>query len=194
MAKRVHNNKPAKAAVVLPSTAANTIQTTVVVPAAVVMPSAVLGDGSQSECVDAPFFTPHFFVDVIIGGASCSSESPAHALIDHGCDAVLISPDFADRIGLICCKLPEPKTVIMAVGGEKREEFVFKEYGKLSVFLSDQVWSSRSCKAIIAPNLCVPVILGGPFLSFNQFVIDHDLRTCIDKKTGYDLLNPPTIK
>jgi hypothetical protein len=35
--------------------------------------------------------------------------------------------------------------------------------------------------------------LGGPFLSFNHIVIDHDLQTCIDKKTGYDLLNPPHI-
>jgi hypothetical protein len=36
--------------------------------------------------------------------------------------------------------------------------------------------------------------LGGLFLFSNSLVIDHQLRTCIDKKTGYDLLNPPTIK
>ena len=39
----------------------------------------------------------------------------------------------------------------------------------------------------------MPLILGGLFLSFNKFVIDHDLQTCVDKKTGYDLLNPPLI-
>ena len=191
VAKRLQGGKQAKVAAVLPSGTMNVFQPVAIVPAVVVMPSAVLGDGSQSECVEAPFFTPHLFVDVIISGSSCSSEAPAHALIHHGCDSVLISPEFTDCIGLTRCKLPEPKTVIMAVGGDKKEEFVFKEYEKLSVFSSDQVWSSWSCKAIIALNLCVPIILGGPFLSFNQFVIDHDLRTCIDKKFGYDLLNPP---
>jgi hypothetical protein len=42
------------------------------------------------------------------------------------------------------------------------------------------------------PGLCVP-LLRGPFLSFNKLVIDHKLRTCIDKSTDYDLLNPPNI-
>ena len=77
--------------------------------------------------------------------------------------------------------------------GEKKDEFIFEQYQKLSIFSSDQVWSSQSCKAIIALNLCVPIILSGPILSFNQLVIDHDLSTCTDKKTGYNLLNPPTI-
>jgi hypothetical protein len=43
------------------------------------------------------------------------------------------------------------------------------------------------------PNLCVPILLGGPFLSFNGFVIDHELCTCVNKKMSYYLLNPPTI-
>jgi hypothetical protein len=46
----------------------------------------------------------------------------------------------------------------------------------------------------LAPNLCVPVLLGGSFLALNSIVIDHEFRTCIDKKSGYDLLHPPPIK
>jgi hypothetical protein len=51
-------------------------------------------------------------------------------------------PDLADSIGLICCKLLELKIVIMAVGGNKKEEFVFEEYGKMSIMSSDQQWLS----------------------------------------------------
>ena len=59
---------------------------------------------------------------------------------------------------------------------------------------TDQAWTSRVCRAILAPNLCVPLLLGNPFLATNGIVIDHELRTCIDKKNGYDLINPPAIK
>jgi hypothetical protein len=37
-------------------------------------------------------------------------------------------------------------------------------------------------------------LLGNPFLATNGIVIDHELCTCIDKKSGYDLLNPPALK
>jgi hypothetical protein len=86
------------------------------VPTAVVMPSAVLGDGSDSEYVNAPFFVPHFFFDCSIGSATASSIESIHALISHGSDAVLIDPALADRMQLKHCKLPSPKEVVMAVG------------------------------------------------------------------------------
>jgi hypothetical protein len=41
----------------------------VVVPTAIVMPSAVLGNGSDSKYVYAPFFVPHFFFDCTVGGS-----------------------------------------------------------------------------------------------------------------------------
>ena len=134
-----------------------------------------------------------FFADVIIGSSSSVSQCPVHALIDHGCDSVLISPELVDCLGLPRRKLPKLKSVVMAVEGDQKKEFVFREFVQMSVISSDQSWSSRSCRAIIAPNLCAPLILGNVFLAYNHFVIDHKLRTCIDKVTGYDLLNPPKI-
>jgi Reverse transcriptase (RNA-dependent DNA polymerase)/Aspartyl protease len=178
-------SKPTKAAAVLPVT---------VTPAAVIMPSAALGNGSDSECVDTPFSSPHFFVNIIVGGSSCLIQCPVRVLIDHGCDAVLISPEFADQLGLSRCNLPEPKSIVVAIEGDQRKEFVFREFVRMTVISSDQTWSSHSCRAIIAPNLCSPLILGNAFLAYNHFVIDHELRTCIDKKTGYDLLNPTKIR
>jgi len=68
----------------------------IIVPAAVVMPSAVLGDGSDSKYMYAPFFVPHFFFNCTVGGSTASSTEDVQSLIDHGCDAVLIRPELAD--------------------------------------------------------------------------------------------------
>ena len=145
-----------------PVVAAVNTMTTV---AAVVMPSAVLGDGSNSEYVLAPFFEPHLFFKCLVGGSTAS---------------------FAR------CKLPQPKEVIMAIG-DGHKIFTFDEWVPIAVISSDQSWTSCTVHAIIAPNLSVPLLLGSPFLSFNSLVIDHQLRTCIHKSSGYDLLNPQHI-
>ena len=60
--------------------------------AAVVMPLAVLSDGSDSKYVLAPFFVPHLFFNCLVGGSTMSSQISIWALIDHGSDAVLIDP------------------------------------------------------------------------------------------------------
>lgn len=162
-------------------------------PTTVVMPSAVLGDGSDSEYIDAPFFVPHFFLDCFTGSTSASSTKRVRALIDHGSDLVLIDPALADQMQLKHCKLPSLKEVVMAVGDGK-ETFTFDEWVPVTIISADQSWTSRACCAILASNLCVPILLGGPFLFSNSLVIDHKACTCIDKKCGYDLLNPPVIK
>ena len=82
----------------------------------------------------------------------------------------------------------------MAVQQGKKEVFLFDEWVPLTVISVDQVWTSYTCQAILAPNICVPLLLGNPFLAMNGMVIDHKLHTCIDKKNGYDLVNPPAIK
>jgi len=64
---------------------------------------------------------------------------------------------------------------------------------KLSLTPLDAAWTSKSVKALIAPNLCMPVILGLPFLIHNTIVTDHAARTCVDKTVNYNLLNPPPV-
>jgi hypothetical protein len=123
---------------------------TVMTPAAVVMPSAVLGDGSDSEYINTPFFTPHFFFNCSVGGSTATSTESIRALIDHGCDAVLISPELADRLQLHRRKLPIPKEVVMAVGNVK-ETFMFTEWVPVTVISSDQGWTSCISHAIWHP-------------------------------------------
>jgi hypothetical protein len=66
-------------------------------------------------------------------------------------------------------------------------------YVKFTITSLDNTWTSKTVHAIIAPGLCMPVILGLPFLSHNDIVTDHKERSCIDKKTGYNLLNPAIV-
>ena len=65
---------------------------------------------------------------------------------------------------------------------------------KLLVISLNNVCTSKTVHAIITPGLCMPVILGLPFLIHNNIVTDHKACSCIDKKkTGYNLLNPAPI-
>ena len=61
---------------------------------------------------------------------------------------------------------------------------------ELSLTSLDAKWTSKSVKALIAPGLCMPIILSLPFLIHNCIITDHTARTCIDKLSNYDLLNP----
>ncbi len=44
-------------------------------------------------------------------------------------------------------------------------------------------------RAIIAPSLCADIILGLPFLSHNQIVVDAASRSVVHKPSGFDLLS-----
>lgn len=58
----------------------------------------------------------------------------------------------------------------------------------------DSAWTSRTIKAVITPMLCLPLLLGLPFLSINQIIADFEHHTVIDKNTNYNLLKPPVAK
>jgi hypothetical protein len=45
-------------------------------------------------------------------------------------------------------------------------------------------------RAVVAPELCTDVLLGLPWLTCNNIVIDHMNGSCIDKITRFDLMNP----
>jgi len=163
---------------------------TVAETVAVVMPSAVLGNGTDSgeECV-APLQTPHLRWECLVNGPAVSSPLTVSALIDHGSSLVLIGEELVKRLGLRRRKLAKSIPVSLALSQDK-DSFLFTHYVKLSCTSLDNVYTSRNVRAIIAPNLCTPLLLGGPFLQHNRIVVDHELRTCIVKETNYDLLQP----
>ncbi|KAG1810476.1 uncharacterized protein HD556DRAFT_1223852, partial [Suillus plorans] len=154
---------------------------------AVVMPSAALGNGTDSgeECV-APLQTPHLRWNCLVDGPSVTSPVTVSALIDHGSALVLIGEELVAKLGLRRRKLHKPLPVSLAMSQNKT--FLLSHYVKLACTSLDNCYTSRTVRAIIAPNLCTPLLLGGPFLQHNHIIVDHELRTCIPKNTNYDLL------
>jgi len=76
---------------------------------------------------------------------------------------------------------------------KKKKKMKLYRYVKFTVTSTDNVWTSKVIHAIVAPGLCMPVILGLLFLIHNDIVTDHAQCSCIDKKMGYNLLNPMPV-
>lgn len=158
---------------------------------AIVMPSAVLGDGidSESKCI-APFSVPHLHWQCLVDGLSSPSPIAINALIDHGSPLVLIDAKLVEQLGLHLCHLHKPVPVSLAISGEGKNPLLLADYVHLSCSSLDHHFCSQAIHTIVTPNLCTLLLLGGPFLSHNKLVIDHELRTCIVKDLNFDLLHP----
>ena len=103
---------------------------------------------------------------------------------------MLIRPDIVQKLGLPIHTLHTPEPVDVAIkNGKEKQKCILKEFVILGVTSINQQWSSKHIQAIKTPNLCMPLILGIPFLSHNKIVTDHALRSCVDKKSGYNLKN-----
>jgi hypothetical protein len=134
---------------------------------AVVMPSAVLGDDTDSgeECV-GPLQTPHLRWNCLLDGPAVTSPIPVSALIDHGSSLVLIGEELVSKLRLRRRKLTKPLPITLAMSQDK-DSVVLSHYVKLACTSLDRVYTSRTVRAIVAPNLCTPLLLGGPFLKHN---------------------------
>ena len=117
-----------------------------------------------------------------------------NALIDPGSHAVLIHAGLVNMLLLRRRLLHKPEIIelVMESNGQN-SQIVLHEYVKLKLYDPSNYWQSRTVQAIITPTLCVPVILGLPFLVHNHIVVDHANRTVIDKISGFDLLNPKPL-
>jgi hypothetical protein len=138
--------------------------------------SNVVGNGSDSEESDvsppdpvAPFHVPHIFWRCQASGPATEFPIVFNALFDHGSHAVLISDAFATQLGLRRRHLLSPETVELAMQSDKKKvEVQLFEWVKISLSDPSALWTSRSVRAIIAPGLCSPIVLGLPFLSHNN--------------------------
>jgi hypothetical protein len=142
--------------------------------------------------VTAPLTVPHLFRKCTLSGPTNSFPITVNALIDDGSHTVLISEYLTKSLGLKQHKLYEPMYVEMVMPEDGSKHVVqLNEWVKLSLYDVSSLWTSKTVHAVITPSLCVPVILGLPFLSHNNIMIDHAARMVIDKITDFDLLHPP---
>lgn len=138
---------------------------------------------------------PHFLWDCLLDGPNGSFPVTVKALIDNGAFLVIISEALAERLQLRKFRLHVPETVSLALSGSSTPaDTCLTHYVNLRTHSVDQTWTSTSVRALIAPGLCAPILLGLPWLERNHIVIDHEARTVIDKRCGFDLMNPPPLK
>jgi len=95
-----------------------------------------------------------------------------HMLLDNSMHLVPIRPDLVDCLGLKQYRLHEPEVVNIAFSKEKNKTELYF-YVKLSLSSLDCTWISCVVKAIVTPGLCLPIILGLPWLEKNFIVTDH---------------------
>ena len=68
------------------------------------------------------------------------------------------------------------------------------EYVKLELQSEQGICISGVHKMKVNKGLPFPIILGMPFLSSEQIVIDTQERTAVDKWSSFDLINPPLLR
>jgi hypothetical protein len=94
-------------------------------------------------------------------------------------------------LGLHRFCLHEPLPISIAVNNTSCSDSHLYEYVKIAPFAPDSSYVLHTVKAIITPGLCVPLLLGLPFLVLNNIVADFVACTTVDKTSNIDLLNPP---
>ena len=167
----------------------------VVATFAPVIPSAVLSNGTDSGDSDnvsnvAPLKCRHFVWRCFVDGPLIEFPVRISSLVDNGCHLVLICSDIVEKLGLKIFALPHPEPIDIAIkDSEKKKKLELENFVLLSATSLDQTWTSYCVCTLIAPNLCMPIIFGLPFLSHEHIAIDHAAHSCIDEKSGYNLLN-----
>ena len=149
-------------------------------PIAAVLPSVSDYDSDSDENVDladrdvsAPIKSKHLVWQCQVHGLINDFPVKTRALIDNGAHVVLIRPELVAKLNLKKYRLRIPEIVDVAMNNEQKPRTELHEYVKLSLTSLDAVWTSKSVKALIAPGLCMPIILGLPFLIHNTVVTDH---------------------
>ncbi|RXW17191.1 hypothetical protein EST38_g8660 [Candolleomyces aberdarensis] len=112
--------------------------------------------------------------------------TPVTTMLDNGAGLILIDDTWATKLGLRRFPLRNPPTVGAAF--TSNTSTVPSHFVRLSVTSVDHAWTSSVVNAVIVKNLCVPILLGLPFLVENEIVVDHAARTAVAKTSGYDLL------
>jgi hypothetical protein len=186
-----------KAATHLVGAVTTTIQDENSMTVGAIMPSAVLGSGSDSgddDEVCTPIILRHFKWSCNLFGTVADFPITVNGMLDCGAHIVLIDPGLVEKLKIHRFKLNKPIPVTVAIQEDGIKVSHLYEYGKLSVSSPNNAWMSSTIKAVLAPNLCVPLLLGSPFLVSNHIVMDFKAGTAIDKCCGYNLLNPPALK
>ena len=139
--------------------------------------SALEGENKDNETdsyipppTEVPFSISHLYPTLYVTGPLIT-EFPIqiHPLMDIGSPSTVISLELCKQLGLQCYPLPAKENNLSLLSKQKLncEEFV-----KLELQSDQGVWKSGVHRMKVNKGLSFHIILGMPFLSSEQIVID----------------------
>ena len=142
-----------------------------------------------------PLRSKHFVWKCNVDGPEVDFPLAVSTLIDNGAHVVLIRPEIVQKLGLPTHQLDQPECIDVAIDSSNKTKKAqeLSTYVLLTVSSLDQAFHAKPVRALVMPGLCMPVILGLPWLEDNKIVCDHADRSCYVKTMGYNLLHPPKI-
>ncbi len=135
--------------------------------------------------------SPHLLWNACItntSSPSSSSNSPVPSLIDTGAPVNLIDEATVTTHKLRLRPLPQPMPFSAAFSGGST---VAQYWVKFTLVSPDGSYASRSCRAVVVPTLCYPIVLGVPFLTRNDLLVDLSRRALWDIN-HINILQPST--
>ena len=148
-------------------------------------------DSSVPPPVDVPFTVNQLYTTLYATGPLITEfPIPIQTLMDIGSPCTVISSEICNRLGLQQYPLQKKENNLTSLS---QTSLNCESYVKLELQSINGGWKSGVHRMKVNKGLPFPIILGMPFLSSEQIVIDSHERKAIDKCSGYDLLNPPTL-
>ena len=142
-----------------------------------------------SVCATPPLKGEHFIWTCRIDNATDRISVKTRALIDSGAHMVLICPDLVKRLNLPSYPLATPENVNIALGSATQINQL-THYVTIDPASLDNQFRSHILHAVIAPGLCMPIILGLPFLCLNRVLCNYAECKCLvsTMKPAYNLM------
>lgn len=153
-------------------------------------------DLSITSMSDAPPLKgKHFIWKCRIDNPTDCISVKAKALIDSGAYMVLICPDLVAHLNLSSHPLEKPENVNITLGSANQITQL-THYTIICPTSLDSCFCSHPLHAVIAPGLCMPLILRLPFLTTNWITCNYADQTCLisTMPPPYNLLASPQIK
>ncbi|KAG6883543.1 hypothetical protein C0992_008516 [Termitomyces sp. T32_za158] len=123
----------------------------------------------------------------VTGPAISSFPLSVRAILDNGCPSTVISDDFVLKLGLRRFLLAKHEDNLTSLTDSPLK---CTEYVRLEATVGNRVWKSKAFRAKVNVGLPVPLLLGIPFLSAENLVLDIKENTAVDKTMGIDIIHP----
>lgn len=152
----------------------------------------ILADTSTSESLDTsvasvspvpPLKGKHLIWTCQVNNPTDRISVKTLTLIDSGTHMVLICPDLVKHLNLVSQPLEQPERINVALSSTDQIDKL-THYTIIDPASLDNQFCSLTLHAVIAPGLCMPIILGLPFLYMNKVVCDYASQSCLVTTTS----------